>query len=529
MARISWVLLAAAVLALAGIERATAADAPAGNWKLAFLNDGRMAPLWLVSFEKKDDKWAGSVLGTSEGVPPGATIENLAVKEDTIRFVVRFQRRDLSFEGRVPKEAGKKLLGSISLGGQMVPAQLEPTKLATFDSFESNKEIVAKGEAIPELFNAALDLLRHAADKKATPEEVRGWANKAFTAAEVYGPRWQREIALRIASVLSDESFGPVALEYARKARRLAEGDDDFNAQLRVLNMLAAALTKAKKDDEAKEIEAEADALYLKKMPPFKPEKFEGRKKKSDRGVLVELFTGAQCPPCVAADLAFDAVEKTYAPADVILLQYHLHIPGPDPLTNEDNVSRSRYYDDEVEGTPTVLFNGKLGAGGGGAVDDAKDKYKAYRDVIDPLLEKSPGVKLKAKAVRKGDKIDISAEASDLETPGEKVRLRLALVEEQVKYTGGNNLRFHHRVVRALPGGADGLALKDKTGKQEITVDLGHLKESLNKYLNEFGKKASFPSTSRPLDLKNLYVVAFVQNDATKEVLQAVQVKVETE
>ena len=50
--------------------------------------------------------------------------------------------------------------------------------------------------------------------------------------------------------------------------------------------------------------------------------------------VLVELFTGAECPPCVAADLAFDALGKTYKPTDVVLLEYHLHIPGPDALTN---------------------------------------------------------------------------------------------------------------------------------------------------------------------------------------------------
>ena len=48
----------------------------------------------------------------------------------------------------------------------------------------------------------------------------------------------------------------------------------------------------------------------------------------------MELFTGAQCPPCVAADVAFDVLEKTYKPADLVLIQYHLHIPGPDPLTN---------------------------------------------------------------------------------------------------------------------------------------------------------------------------------------------------
>lgn len=529
MVRTSCFVVLAGLLALLELGGARAADAPTGNFKLAFLNQGRMATLWLISLENKGDTWTGSVVAGAEGVPPGATVENVKVSDGIVRFAIRIQRRDFGFEGKVPKEAGKTIFGSMALGGQMVPAQLEPTKVTSFDAFEMNKEIVAKGEGGPELFNAALELLKQAGDKKAKPDEVRGWANKAFTAAEPHGPRWQREISLRIADVLSNEEFGPVALEYARKAKRLVEGDEDFNSQMRVLNLLTSALKKAKKDDEAKEIEAEADALYQKKMPPFKAEKFEGPKKKGGRTVLVELFTGAQCPPCVAADLAFDAVEKTYQPADVILLQYHLHIPGPDPLTNEDNEARSRYYEDEVEGTPTVLFNGKLGAGGGGGLDDAKDKYKAYREVIEPQLEKGSAVKIKAKAVRKGDKIDISAEASDLEMPGEKVRLRLALVEELVKYTGGNNLRFHHRVVRSLPGGAEGVLLKDKTGKQEITVDLGHLKESLNKYLNEFGKRRAFPNTDRPMDLKNLYVVAFVQNDATKEVLQAVQVKVEAE
>ena len=58
---------------------------------------------------------------------------------------------------------------------------------------------------------------------------------------------------------------------------------------------------------------------------------------------LVELFTGAQCPPCVAADIAFDAeAVKSYKAADVVLLQYHLHIPGPDPLTNADSEKRQQ-------------------------------------------------------------------------------------------------------------------------------------------------------------------------------------------
>ena len=99
---------------------------------------------------------------------------------------------------------------------------------------------------------------------------------------------------------------------------------------------------------------------------------------------------------------------------------------------------------------------------------------------------------VKAKAVRKGDKIDISAEASGIEKPNEKLKLRLALVEDKVRFTGGNSLRFHHQVVRALPGGAKGFPIKDKSIKQDVTVDLANVKETITKYLETYNKDKPF-------------------------------------
>lgn len=528
MLRNSWLVLTG-ILLVATVSGRAADDAPAGTWKMSILNEGKMTPFWIIKLEKKADQWSGTVAATNQGVPPGATIENLKLSGDLIHFDMRFQNRNFSFECKIPKPANSKMLGSLMLGRSMVPAQLEPTKATKFDEQEAYKDIVARGEPGPELFNAVLELARQATETKAKPEDVRVWANKGFTAAEPYGPRWQREMAIRLADTLVDqEGLTPLALEYARKAKRLIDPNEDFSTQLRVMNSLSAALKKSSKADEAKEVETEADQLYLKKMPPFKPEKFEGRKNPSERAVLVELFTGAQCPPCVAADLAFDAVEKTYKPSDVVLLQYHLHIPGPDPLTNEDALARSKYYDEEIEGTPTILFNGKLKqmTSGGGSVEGAQSKYQDYRKAIDSLLETTSPIKLKATAVRKGDKIEIVAEANDVAMPSDKLRLRLALVEEQVRYLAGNGLRFHHNVVRALPGGAAGIALNKKSVKEELTVELPKVRETLTKYLAEFGKGQQFPSDSRPLDLKNLSIVAFVQNDENKEVLQAVHVKI---
>jgi hypothetical protein len=158
------------------------------------------------------------------------------------------------------------------------------------------------------------------------------------------------------------------------------------------------------------------------------------------------------------------------------------------------------------------------------------ESYDNCRSAIDLSLEKASQVILKASAVQKANKITITAEASGVQTPGDKVRLRLALVEETVTYKGANGIPAYHSVVRALPGGAAGLALKEKTGKQEATVDLDDLRKALKKYLDDYAEKEdSFPNKERPLELKKLRLVAFVQDDKSREILQAIQVDVKTE
>ena len=52
--------------------------------------------------------------------------------------------------------------------------------------------------------------------------------------------------------------------------------------------------------------------------------------------------------------------------ADVICLQYHCHIPAPDPLTSPDAEDRLGYYQDQINGAPTVFIAGKVGPPGGG-------------------------------------------------------------------------------------------------------------------------------------------------------------------
>jgi hypothetical protein len=419
-------------------------------------------------------------------------------------------------------------------GTSLLLTELYPTKLKDLDDpVAVARETLTQVEGGMSLFEACLEIVSNAAAKKVPADEVRAVLDRANKAAAVYGPRWERDTTLRLADTLApQDGYADIAVAQAKRAERLLTDDDDVATRMSVLQAVVNALTRAGKANEAKPYQAQVAKLetrdyadYVKTFP-FKTEAFAGRKAKSDRAVLVEAFTSTEFPPSVPTDLAFDGLMKTYKPAEVVLLHYHLHIRVPDPLTSPDSLKRAEtYYRGQFDGAPPVLFNGKVGPQADGPRATAKEVYEGYCKTIDQGLEKPAGAKLTV-SITKGEKDAYTAKAtvSDLESPGEKVMLRFALAEERVRYVGGNGLRYHHMIVRSMPGGVNGFPLAKKSVEQTVTFNPEELRKELGKYLADIAKDDPL---SRPLALKNLKLVAFVQNDATKEVLQAVQVDVE--
>lgn len=401
------------------------------------------------------------------------------------------------------------------------------------------REVVEKHAGNPAALDAALVVLRSAARVRLTPEVASMMVKLIQEKGSAYGPLFVAVALAGPAETMAGqaglEAVAVAAIEGPAKA--LPE-DAPVALQAEVLGAYKNALTKAGKLAEAKalatrldRLEGAIDAEYLKTVPPFKPAAFAGRKDRNANQVAVmELFTGAQCPPCVAADVGFDALLKAYKPTDLVLIQYHMHIPGPDALTNPDTVARWDYYRKEfpqgIRGTPSTLFNGKPQAGGGGGMAASENKFNQYAEIINPLLEKSTEVKLAGRATRAGDKVNIAVEATNADA--ENLKLRVLVVEESVKYIGSNGLRFHHNVVRAMPGGADGIVVKDKSYKHTATVDLAEIRKNLSKYLDDYAANTRpFAKPDRPMEMKDLRVIALVQNDKTKEIVQAVQFDVE--
>lgn len=583
-------LLCLAVFACATANVSAKSDLQPGNYFVSYSPTAASEQtLFLIKVEHKGGKDVAELLDPQQN----AELESFSVDGRKVVAVFKFAGRALSFDGMVSEKDPKVIIGTFGddaliTRGKLIPTEkdkIEATDRArrvevpeamtkanqlaskvtqlTFklrqakagDRDEIRKQIdEAKKEAdeqAPPLYKEVLD--KHAdspavadavlallprAEKMAKPADVTAWLAALDKFAQPYGPRYHMDVSSKALNALvTQKGFEAVTIDAADKLIKALPETAGPSQKVKIYKVLRTAQEKAGKTDLAKQteqtlnkLEEAIDKEYEAKVPPFKPTKYQGRKEASEKVVVLELFTGAQCPPCVAADVAFDGLMKAYKPTDLVMVQYHMHIPGPDPLTNTDTEARWKYYREKfptIGGVPSSLFNGKPNGGGGGGMGASENKFKQFRGIIDPLLDEKTDIKMTGNVVAKGDKLNIKVDADGIKEANENLHLRLLLVEESIRYVGGNGIRFHHQVVRSMPGGAEGVVVKDKKGSISAEVDLNDVRAKLKKYLADFeANGGTFSNPDRPLALKHLRVIGMLQDDSTREILQALQLEV---
>jgi hypothetical protein len=562
-----WKLGLAAVLVAGGVFAAfrfAPGSGPfAGTWKVSVLHlhSGRETTLAILQVRGDEARPKAEVLSA-----PGfesAEADNVRAEDGALHFTLKTDRGTYPIVVRAGKEGTTpdRLLGYLRDRESYEMVRLERTELRELDPKKLSvplpgytelakaveapgpkekeaaiREVLKKHAGEPVAASALLVLLQLQLQTGAPAEEAKATADRYVAAVAEYGRGAELQAITRLVRGLSQlppERGGKLAIEYGRQAEKLLAKDDPPALAVGVFKSLARALRAAGKEDEAKEVDGRAaelnaklDAEFAKKAVPFRPAPPAGRRGGGDRVVLAELFTGAQCPPCVAADIAFDAALQVYKPSQVVFLQYHVHIPGPDPLTTPASEARLRYYS-EIQGTPTFVIDGKLlDEPVGGPAERGEASYTALRAALDRAMNSPSGARLKLVARRTGDAVELTADVNDLSRPGDKTRLRFVLAEDVVHYAAPNGQRLHHHVVRDFPGGAAGFALPEKTAKKTVKVELPAVRKQLEAYLTLAAARQPFPDDDRPLELQEFKAVAFVQDDATKEVLQAAQVDV---
>jgi hypothetical protein len=281
--------------------------------------------------------------------------------------------------------------------------------------------------------------------------------------------------------------------------------------------------------------EAEIDFAvqkYKQELIAFNPGHCQTGSATSGRVVLTELFTGAECGPCAGADKALDLLAEYYPRQTVVLLEYHLHIPGPDPLSNASSEARYEFYGKDF-GTPTVFFNGLTQYGGGGPELVKKSLFFRYNQVIEKNNTLLPRMVLGLSAGQQNQSVRIKVDISWSKKSEKSVlNLYIALAEKSVNYTGANGISQHAFVVRYMVNQGIGIPVifKDDKASLDETINLQNVNDSLIKYLDDFAKNPperfkNFPGWNVRPDLPdpmNLAVVVWIQEENSKEVIQAV-------
>ncbi|MCY2963371.1 MAG: hypothetical protein NT069_06915, partial [Planctomycetota bacterium] len=268
------------------------------------------------------------------------------------------------------------------------------------------------------------------------------------------------------------------------------------------------------------------DEVYERKIHALAGERRPPRgEKEGNRVVLVELYTGAQCPPCVAADVATTALESTYSQSEVIVLRFHQHTPGPDPLANPDTLKRFAYY--QGDSTPTLFLNGRNVDSVGGLLPAVPALLARLRSLVDPFLEEQIDLRLELSAVAKGNDVEIRAKGVGLPKFPAEVKLRLALAEEKIAMPAKNGIRIHDMVARKMPGEVDGISPNDGKLEFQETIDIAAFRTRIRGYLEHLEKETGEKFDRKPAEMTRLVLVGWLQNDDTGEVLQAAAVPVE--
>ena len=259
----------------------------------------------------------------------------------------------------------------------------------------------------------------------------------------------------------------------------------------------------------------------LRSALPFRPRPFSPPKRWRGKTVLLELFTNAENPACLASDLAASALREVYPERYLVVLEYHVPRPRPDPLMNAASAGRGEHY--RITSTPAAVVDGGRRFFGGGTRSMAESRFDQYRAEVDAWLTEEPDLKLKARAAGDGNRIAAEI-SSDRERPGSEHYV--ALVQDRERLKGASGTIIHRLVVRDLVRVDPG-----RGGK--AVFELSAVERAAEAFLSETeraaGPEAGFavadPRTR--IDRDGLKIVYFVQDTGSKRILNAVVAEVE--
>ena len=237
-----------------------------------------------------------------------------------------------------------------------------------------------------------------------------------------------------------------------------------------------------------------------------------------NRKALIEEFTSATCGPCASQNPAFNALILPNRDVKVVPVKYQVPIPSPgDPMyaqNQPESDARRSYYG--INGAPTATLNGRIpdnnNTPGGGWSGYAGGPYGFNQTVIDNEFNDLTSFSLVLDHWVSEDLDSVYAtititNVDVMAITNSNLKLRVALLEETITFAtapGSNGETTFEEVMRKMIPNATGTTVASSWNPGEsFTIEL----------------EALIPTYI--YDYTELSMSAWLQDDATKEVLQA--------
>ena len=239
-----------------------------------------------------------------------ASVEQVATQGDSLEIALRGPAGLNRFQGTLAREGSQagKILGSFSFRGETYPARLERTESQKLADLKPSgmiqeymtaarerdpktkvrklRDAAKKHQGSPTNYLFYGELLAAAEAGGLDANEVDAAIKAWLEDAKPYGPAWVGEVRKRALKALSTaRPYANLTLELAEQADKEIDEEQKLEQKAAVVAILARAAKLAGKTDIARAAETRSarlesllDEEYRKKVPPFKPERFAGRK-----------------------------------------------------------------------------------------------------------------------------------------------------------------------------------------------------------------------------------------------------------
>jgi hypothetical protein len=219
------------------------------------------------------------------------------------------------------------------------------------------------------------------------------------------------------------------------------------------------------------------------------------------RTVLVELFVQGSCTTCPTAEFCLEDMAWEYGTTKFILVQEHLWGDGYD--TAETNARYNWYVGDGKKGTPDVFIDGLTKRLQGLACDCVEGNYECYKNAIDEELTQPSLLELSASKIKIDTDYTIEGTVKNISD----IPLKDLAVCGMAGREGDESGLYNH-IQNIFPFQNMPTLLPGETFSFKFVPEISLTPESEV----DDGKEV-------------LYLIIFVQNLETKEVLQALYIE----